>query len=191
MNKNAKKYTEWALKSNRGEVEGEESNRGEVDTIILAESNQVEEPKRRSVAIDEEFDRITGKSIIEEELIIDYRKPDLVDFACNILGIPTPELQRGYFSHYAEAEPGIIRVNCPADKLAEVIFHECAHQWQYEHGLITPFYRGVAYEGSYWWAPWEIEARGIEGAIFHEWSKCTQKKRSKHLKRTLARLLMS
>jgi len=177
MNKNAKKYTEWALKSNRGELEGESGKleSGEV------ESNFIAGKSAGFIIVDDPI----------EELIIDYRKPDLVDFACNVLGIPTPELQRGYFSHYAEAEPGIIRVNCPADKLAEVIFHECAHQWQYEHGLITPFYRGVAYEGSYWWAPWEIEARGIEGAIFHEWSKCTQKKRSKHLKRTLARLLMS
>jgi hypothetical protein len=134
--------------------------------------------------------------IAEDEYPIRHGKPDLVSWCAKLLKVPEPTLKRGYFSHYAEAVPGEITVNCPPDSLPRVIFHEMAHQWQFEHGLVitenSGFYRGVETPiKPYWWAPWEIEARGMEDAILHEWGKCTRKKRSKHLKRTLARLLMS
>jgi len=135
----------------------------------------------------------------EEEPVIERGKPDLVTWAAKLLKVPEPRLKRGYFNHYAEATPGEIVVNCPADELPRVIFHEMAHQMQFQSGLVIlgdkGFYRGEEYpigtKSQYWWAPWEIEARGMEEAILHEWGKCTQKKRSKHLRRTLARLSRS
>lgn len=155
--------------------------------------------KTADVVILDDIEAVWVPEDTEEEPVIERGKPDLVTWAAKLLKVPEPRLKRGYFNHYAEATPGEIVVNCPAMELPRVIFHEMAHQMQFQSGLVIlgdkGFYKGeehpIGTKSQYWWAPWEIEARGMEEAILHEWGKCTQKKRSKHLRRTLARLSRS
>jgi hypothetical protein len=72
--------------------------------------------------------------------------------------------------------------------LRRVIWHECVHIKQYEQdGLFFSeelmMFRGERWlEDNYYWFPWEIEARGMEEALEHEWH--TRKKKKKHLKNT-------
>lgn len=77
-----------------------------------------------------------------------------------------------------------IRINKKIPKHLQTItlFHELVHVKQYEldglymsHKLMM--FKGERHEGpSYWWYPWEIEARGMEEALLQEW--LTHKKKN-------------
>ena len=122
----------------------------------------------------------------------------MIKFYLRKLGVrANVKVKKGKFKHYAEVYPTkngyTLKINCPEELIPQVVAHECAHIKQYEvDGLCLldegGMFRGEYYKGSYWWAPWEIEARGLEEALLHEREKCTQKQKQKHLKSILKHL---
>jgi hypothetical protein len=78
----------------------------------------------------------------------------------------------------------IIKVSREAPDRRNVIFHECAHIKQYELDNLyysdeLKMFKGERWAGKeYMWYPWEIEARGLEGALEHAWHTRKKKKKS-------------
>jgi len=61
----------------------------------------------------------------------------------------------------------LLRENDLVDTI-KCIAHEMVHVKQHEHDgldLETSMFKGVEWGGDYWFAPWEVEARGLEEAF--------------------------
>ena len=72
------------------------------------------------------------------------------------------------------------------------IFHECVHIKQYVHNSLfvsenMQVYNWEVFHMSskedYWWAPWEVEARGYEEALLYSWSKKKKKPNKMYAKK--------
>lgn len=76
----------------------------------------------------------------------------------------------------------VINPKLPKHMQTLTLFHELVHVKQYElDGLYMGdelmMFKGERYHGTnYWWYPWEIEARGMEEALIHEWHTRKKKK---------------
>ena len=100
------------------------------------------------------------------------------------------KMKEHYGETHVKAQHYVIylRPDIPKFLQTTTLFHELAHVKQYElDGLYMSdelmMFKGERHRGNgsasdYWWYPWEIEARGYEEALLHEWRTHKQKKKN-------------
>lgn len=76
-----------------------------------------------------------------------------------------------------ELHPEFLKT-CTEDELVQVVSHEMTHVKQHELDGLEIEVRRASYKGEwydpdddYWFAPWEIEARGYERAFLSLWNR--------------------
>lgn len=89
-----------------------------------------------------------------------------------------------HHAHVDEVGPGEFEIEASAgfldqateDEVVKLIAHEMVHVKQHvKEGLDVTncIWKGQQYEPNYWFAPWEIEARGLEEAFLHYYHENT------------------